>query len=338
MQKPPDYSSLRVVGCLCYAAKKTSDKLAPRATKCIFLGYPYAQKGYKLYDLDNKVILLSRDVVFQEDIFPFKQPMLTHSVPDFYFPQIQLGSDDEFFESSLNTNESDTSNSPVIPDDSFPHPDDETPSSSHTVPVLRRSARPTHVPSKYKDFQLTNLSTSQAFNVIVDPCGSFYDQNHLASLANVLSVHEPTSYAQAKQDPKWVEAMDKELAALDTNQTWELTALPPYKTAIACKWVFKSKFNPDGTLERCKARLVARGDKQIKGKDYKHTFSPVAKFTTIRVLIALAATKNWELHQLDINNAFFHGYIEEELYMLPPPGLTVPPGLVCKLRRSIYGL
>lgn len=85
----------------------------------------------------------------------------------------------------------------------------------------------------------------------------------------MLSVPEPSSYNQAKQDSKWLEAMDKELAALEANDTWDLVPLPYDKKAIGSKWVFKSKFNPDGTLERCKARLVARGDKQIKGKDYQ---------------------------------------------------------------------
>ena len=101
----------------------------------------------------------------------------------------------------------------------------------------------------------------------------------------------------------------------------------------------QNKFNPDGSVERCKARLIARGDIQIEDKDFKHTFSPIAKFSTVRILMALAAASNLELHQLDINNAFLHGYIKEELYMHPPPGYTkASQGQVCKLKRSLYGL
>lgn len=113
--------------------------------------------------------------------------------------------------------------------------------------------------------------------------------------------------------------MDEEIQALEKNATWVLTDLPLGKQAIDSKWVFKTKLKPDGNIERLKARLVARGDKQLKVKDYKNTFSPVAKFTTVRILIAIAAMKDWKLHQLDINIAFLHGYMEEEIYMKPPP-------------------
>lgn len=160
----------------------------------------------------------------------------------------------------------------------------------------------------------------------------------MATLDKVLSIHEPGSYFQAKSDPKWIQAMETELLALEKNETWDLVHLPSRKIAIGCKWVYKAKFNPDGTLNKCKARLVARGDKQIKDKDYKYTFSPVARFTTVRVLIALAAAKDWPIHQLDMNNAFSHVFVDKVLYMLPPPGYMVAPGLVCKFKRSIYGL
>ena len=85
--------------------------------------------------------------------------------------------------------------------------------------------------------------------------------------------------------------MDQELHALETNGTWVLTTLPPKKKALTSKWVYKTKFKPDGSVERHKARLVIRGFEQIKDKDYKHTFSPVAKLTTVRFLIALATAK-----------------------------------------------
>lgn len=125
--------------------------------------------------------------------------------------------------------------------------------------------------------------------------------------------------------------MNQELMALEKNHTWELTELPPGKRAIGCKWVYKVKYLPTGQVERLKARLVAKG--------YKHTFSPVAKFSTVRTLLAIASAKTWHLHQLDVNNAFLHGHLDEDVYMTIPPGYSKGKSdQVCHLKRSLYGL
>ena len=115
--------------------------------------------------------------------------------------------------------------------------------------------------------------------------------------------------------------MQSELAALAANHTWSLTPLPPRKQPIRCRWVYKIKRRSDGTIERYKARLVAKGYTQLEGIDYHDTFSPTAKMLTVRCLLALAAAQDWSLHQLDVNNAFLHGDLHEEIYMCPPPGL-----------------
>lgn len=115
--------------------------------------------------------------------------------------------------------------------------------------------------------------------------------------------------------------MQSELQALSDNHTWSLTSLPAGKKPIGCRWVYKVKLKSDGSVERYKARLVAKGFTQMEGVDYHDTFSPTAKMPTIRCLLALAAARNWPLHQLDVNNAFLHGDLREEIYMLPPPGL-----------------
>ena len=115
--------------------------------------------------------------------------------------------------------------------------------------------------------------------------------------------------------------MDSELRALQENGTWTLTSLPPGKTPIDCRWVYKVKHKADGSVERYKARLVAKGFTQLEGVDYQETFSPTAKIITVRCLLALGAARGWQLHQLDVNNAFLHGDLSEEIYMSPPPGL-----------------
>jgi hypothetical protein len=107
--------------------------------------------------------------------------------------------------------------------------------------------------------------------------------------------------------------MAAEIHALEANNSWLLTDLPPNKCHIGCQWVYKVKLKANGEVERYKARLVAKGYTQCEGLDYSDTFSPIAKLTTVRCLLALPAAKKWHLHQLDINNAFLHGDLEEDI-------------------------
>jgi hypothetical protein len=132
--------------------------------------------------------------------------------------------------------------------------------------------------------------------------------------------------------------MQVELQALENTGTWTLVTLPAHVKPIGCRWVYKVKHHADGTVERYKARLVAKGYNQIEGLDYFDTFSPVAKLTTVRMIIALASIHHWFLHQLDVNNAFLHEDLQEVVYMTPPPGITTDPSKVCKLNKSLYGL
>jgi hypothetical protein len=135
--------------------------------------------------------------------------------------------------------------------------------------------------------------------------------------------------------------MELEMKALHQNGTWELVPLPPSKKTVGCKWVYTVKFNPNGSIERLKARLVAKGYTQTYGIDYDETFSPVAKISSVRILISLAANLNWPLFQLDVKNAFLHGDLHKEVYMEQPPGFVAQGeyrGCVCKLKKTLYGL
>ncbi|GKV47997.1 hypothetical protein SLEP1_g54840 [Rubroshorea leprosula] len=159
------------------------------------------------------------------------------------------------------------------------------------------------------------------------------------SIGLQVSMHEPSNYSQAVKDENWRQAMETEIKALEDNQTWILTDLPEGKVPIGCKWVYKIKYKTDGTIERYKARLVAKGFTQQEGLDYHETFAPVAKLVTLRCLLAVAANQNWSLHQLDVQNAFLHGDLHEEVYMKIPPGFSRQgENRVCKLQKSLYGL
>ena len=153
---------------------------------------------------------------------------------------------------------------------------------------------------------------------------------------------EPLTYEEALSSghaKEWQHAIDDEWDSLQENSTWtlrDLTEIPPEKTVLRNKWLFKLKSNANGTV-RYKARLVVKGYEQQAGLDYEETFAPVAKLVSLRVLLALAAVLDWEVIQLDVKTAFLYPVLEDEIYMELPEGYEAP-GKVCKLRKSMYGL
>ncbi|KAK1630960.1 hypothetical protein QYE76_005275, partial [Lolium multiflorum] len=153
----------------------------------------------------------------------------------------------------------------------------------------------------------------------------------------------PTSIAEAYASPDaddWKEAVHNEMDSILSNGTWELSERPHGCKPVGCKWVFKKKLRPDGTIEKYKARLVAKGYTQREGEDYFDTYSPVARLTTIRVLLSMAASYGLIVHQMDVKTAFLNGELEEEIYMDQPDGFVVKgeERKVCKLLKSLYGL
>ena len=117
---------------------------------------------------------------------------------------------------------------------------------------------------------------------------------------------------------KLKEAMDSEIKFIEKNKTWELADLPKGKKTIGVKWVFKTKLNEHGEVDKYRARLVAKGYKQKYGVDYKEVFTRVARQDTIRLIISIAAQKSWSIYQLDVKSAFLHGELQEEVYVEQP--------------------
>ena len=143
-------------------------------------------------------------------------------------------------------------------------------------------------PSSYKS---VNLQSTVDYPLLHTVDFHHLSQDFVLSLLSVLQVPEPHTYSQAKDIPEWIAAIEQELAALEANGTWQLATLPPHKKALTSKWVYKVKYRPDGSIERYKAQLVIRGFQQVKDKDYKHTFSSVAKLTIVRVFYCFGNCK-----------------------------------------------
>lgn len=166
-----------------------------------------------------------------------------------------------------------------------------------------------------------------------------FSQKHRAYLAYITNDEKPQSYTRAIKHTVLREAMAQEIKALEDNDTWELTHLPQERKLIGCRLVYKIKHKATCDIEKYKVRLVAKRYTQIEGRGFNGTFAPVAKVTTVRCLLTVAVVKGWKLHQMDVDNAFLHVELIEEVYMSPPQGYKVPnKDLVCILKKSLYGL
>ncbi|RVW45971.1 Retrovirus-related Pol polyprotein from transposon TNT 1-94 [Vitis vinifera] len=337
-QKKPDLSHLKVFGCTCFvhlSATQRRDKLDPRAVKCVFLGYSQTQKGYRCYDTTAKRLFVSRDVQFVETSPIFENSNQGEILSDFVpLPEVAANIEQQSIAPTIQhpTEASVESTINQVVQESAPNID----ISEQTTLPRRNPPRERHPPAKFRDYiaaavryppekflSYQNLSTS-----------------HLAYLTTISSVHEPKNFHEANSQPMWRKSMDDELKALEETNTWNIVHLPPGKHVVGCRWVYRFKFNPDGSIERPKSRVVAQGFTQHFGVDYKETFAPVAKMSTVKVLLSVAANHGWSLSQMDVKNAFLHGELEEEVYMKIPPGhpLCGDPSRVCKLNKSIYGL
>ncbi|XP_074317895.1 uncharacterized protein LOC141653928 [Silene latifolia] len=327
-----------------------SDKFAKRSRKCLFLGYPHNKKGWKVLDLATREIFVSRDVYFYEQSFPY--------FPDATSPSI----------SSPVTEPMDPVSSPPPDDNTGPMPDelglvsppvhgpdsatvatgpvadqgaasasamgDPPDSGSHSASSdqsgsdLGHGKRTKFLSSRLQGYVVgTTADTSSDSDSSSDSPRSSdtpyalanylssqkFSLRHRAFIAAITSGIEPPNFRAALASPDWCKAMQDEITALENNATWEISDLPTGKKALGCRWV--------------------------EGIDYGEPFAPVIKMVTVRSLLAVAAIKKWQLHQMDVHNGFLHGDLAEEVYMKLPPGFGQDPeGKVCRLKKSLYGL
>lgn len=289
---PPNYSKLRSFGCLCHPWLNpyTSHKLEPKSTPCVFIGYSKTQSAYHYWDPLAHKIYTSRHVHFVKNEFPYTHltscaKLSSKPTPDSWCPielpviqtsPIQNQPDPQYVaSSSANENQSPSSSQPEPPAMiSSPNPPQNP-----TQGVITRSRNNIHKPNpKYAH-------------------PTMVEHKYI----------EPTTVTQALKDPLLREAMEDEITTLYKLDTWDLVPSENTQNLIICKWVFRIKYKPDGTIEWYRACLVAKGFQQRPGVDYNENFSPVIKPATVRTLLSLAVTHGWHLKQLDINNVFLHG-------------------------------
>ncbi|KAG8485343.1 hypothetical protein CXB51_021504 [Gossypium anomalum] len=301
---PANYSDLKIFGCPAYA-HVNNGKLEPRSIKCVFLGYKAGVKGYKLWCPENRKVVISRDVVFDE----------TAMLPNLSLKDCSNKENQKQVEHQINTESTPQVSTKI---------ENRVASSPQYSIAKNRTKREIKPPKKYAEADLV----AYALNVAED-----IDANQ-----------EPSNYSEAiscEDSEKWMFAMQEEMESLHKNKTWDLVKLPKGKKTVRCKWVFKKKEGTPGVEEpKYKARLVAKGYSQVPGVDFTDVFSPVVKHSSIRVLLGIVAMHDLELEQLDVKTAFLHGELEEDIYMQQPEGFTVSEkeDYVCLLKKSLYGL
>jgi hypothetical protein len=151
---------------------------------------------------------------------------------------------------------------------------------------------------------------------------------------------EPFSYEEAAEKKVWQDAMIEEHQSIMKNDVWYIVPRPKEKSVVTSKWLYKIKHATDGSIEKFKASFIARGLSQKEGIDYEETFSPVARYTSIRATMAIVAKMGWKLHRMDIKTAFLNGVIEEEVYVEQPQEFETHESQthVCRLKKALYGL
>lgn len=333
----PNYGNFRVFGCCVYPYLRdySSHKLAPRSASCVFLGYSTKYKGYRCLDPSTNRVYTTRHAQFDENHFPFKDPratapsdvhLLTTYCDDYPLPVTPPAPSPAPIPHLVPPLPCTMCATPPVAAQPFDQPS-PSPSSSPSSPVAPSQPSASGHP-------MTTRSKAGIFKP-----RHFADLTHVAKPA-LFAAKEPKGFKTAAKDPKWYAAMCDEMKALRLNATWDLVPRPANSNIVGSKWVFRTKFLVDGSIDKFKARLVAQGFTQVPGIDYSATFSPVVKASTVRIILSLAVLNRWPLHQLDVKNAFLHGELSDVVHMEQPPGFidTRFPNHVCRLKKALYGL
>ena len=324
--KKPTVEHIRVFGCLGFAKYDSHHlkKLDDRTRTLVHLGIEPGSKAYRLFDPNTRKVVVSRDVVFAEDKGwkwdvstnnnsedqpgMFKVSFGEHGNNGIRGEEEEEEVQDESHDSDSRLKETDEEKESSVSD------------TEQVQELVRRSTRVTRKPSYLDDYvYLADIEGDKLLLLIND---------------------EPWDFSEAIEKQVWKDACKEEINSIVKNNTWELVDLPQGAKAIGLKWIFKIKRNSDGSINKHKSRLVAKGYIQRHGIDYEEVFAPVARIETVRFILGLAASRGWEVHHLDVKTAFLNGDLKETVYVSQPEGFEVKgsEGKVYRLKKALYGL
>jgi hypothetical protein len=319
--KKPNVEHLRIFGCPIYIhiPKDKRKKLEHSRKKGIFVGYNESSKAYRIYILEQHKVEVSRDVTFNEKMAFKKSIEETIEEEEYEEPK----EENTCLPESRNeeTEQLDQPMQPCEPIESF------------VVP-------------KTKKHPAWLEATLQEAERLKAPSGTFRKSkkpkrfsSYAACMTKLLN-EEPTTFEEAAHKKQWKEAMTEEHRSIMKNDVWEIVPRPKEKSVLTSQWVYKIKHAADGSVDKYKARFVARGFSQKEGEDNDETFAPIARYTSIRAIMSLIVSMGWSLHQMDVKTAFLNGAIKEEIYIEQPQGFEVNSRdtHVCRLKKALYGL
>jgi hypothetical protein len=319
----PSVDHLGIFGSSVYIhiPKEKRTKLDPSRKKGTFMGYSETSKSYRIYIPGQKFIEVSRDVTFHEEAsFRWARELQCDSKEQEDLPL------DSPYSPLPDEQREETSELPVDPSrDTIEFPME--------IPPIKRK------PAWCREF-LKEVEKHSA------PKGTFRERKKpdkysgLVANLNTVIDSEPSTCVETSKHQVWKDAMNEECDSILKNDVWTMVPRPHGKSVVTSKWLYKINHAVDGSIEKYKARFVVSGFSHKEGIDYDEIFAPVARYTSIRIIISLAVVFGWKLHQMDVKTAFPNGEVEKEVYIEQPEGFMIHDKIshVCKLKKSLYGL
>jgi hypothetical protein len=330
----PNVSRLRVFGsqAFVHVPEQFQGKLSARSLVCTFIGYAQKRKAYRLVHRPTRRFLESRDVIFDEG-GPVTQHERITIEPDGAVPG---GAD---VQTDMQTPEgTDGLATPITTTTPPTQPNSSDSESETEIEGILAAPPPTVTSRPKRNARAPTRDDDPRYSV-----SSYSSRKRTAEHATVaqdVTMSDPRTYAQAMARPdaaEWELACDDERRAFERMGVYEVVPRPKGRKVVGSKWVFRIKRGPDGAIQKYKARLVAQGFTQVENIDYDETFAPVAKFASLRSILALAAEEDLEVHQMDVKSAYLNGILKQEIFMEAPPGFDVPEGMVLRLIKAVYG-
>jgi transposase InsO family protein len=358
---PPAVHHLRTFGCVAHVKVTTPNlkKLDDRSKPMIFVGYEPGSAAYRAYDPVQRRVHISRDVVFDEQaLWKWGDSEVVNGGSDFIIEYTTVpdpGMQVVPVPRASTTSSSSTGSpvaapaSPAAPT-SPPSVGAAPPSSPHTpaatpaglcTPPMEFATPPADIG---EELDVDHDDAPLRFRTVESVLGPASAPGRAARELHedllLVGGEEPSTFAQAEREEAWRRAMLDEILSIEENNTWRLIDLPAGHRPIGLKWVYKLKKDAAGQIVKHKARLVAKGYVQQAGVDFDEVFAPVARLDSVRLLLALAVQEGWKVHHMDVKSAFLNGELQEEVYVVQPPGFIVEgeEHKVYRLDKALYGL